>query len=77
VKRNVEFVLAPQHETSCDSEIQTKKDFKSKFIKQLGSSLTNLIKEQRQKERIRMHTVILSNDLNSRRTKTVTGFANT
>jgi len=31
----VEFVLAPQHETSCDSEIQTKKDFKSKFIKQL------------------------------------------
>ena len=37
----------------------------------------NLIKEQRQKERIRMHTVILSNDLNSRRTNTDTGFANT
>jgi len=23
----VEFVLAPQHETSCDSEITTKEDF--------------------------------------------------
>ena len=40
VERNVEFVLAPQHETSCDSEIQTKKDFKSKFRIQLGSSPT-------------------------------------
>ena len=24
---SVEFVLAPQHETSCDSEITTKEDF--------------------------------------------------
>jgi len=23
----IEFVLAPQHETSCDSEITTKEDF--------------------------------------------------
>jgi len=36
----------------------------------------NLIKEQRQKERIRMHTVILSNELNLRRMKTDTGFTN-
>jgi len=28
-----EFALHPQHETSCDFEIQTKKDFKSKFRK--------------------------------------------
>jgi len=32
--------LIPPHETSCDSEIQTKKDFKSMFRKQLGSSPT-------------------------------------
>jgi len=36
----VEFALHPQHGRSCDSEIQTKKDFKSKFRKQLGSSPT-------------------------------------
>jgi len=35
--RNVAFALHPQHETSCDSEIQTKADFKSKLRKQLGS----------------------------------------
>jgi len=27
VERNVEFVFAPQHRTSCYSEITTKKDF--------------------------------------------------
>ena len=27
VERSVEFVLAPQHDTSCDSEITTKEDF--------------------------------------------------
>jgi len=46
----IEFVLAPQHETYCDSEIQTKKDFKSKFRKQLGSlalmSLNSIDKEE-------------------------------
>jgi len=26
-ERNVEFVLAPQHETSCDPETTTKEDF--------------------------------------------------
>jgi len=36
VKGCAEFALHPQHEMSCDSEIQTKKDFKSKFRKQLG-----------------------------------------
>jgi len=33
----VEFALHPQHETSCDSEIQRKKDFRSKFRIQPGS----------------------------------------
>ena len=32
----VEFALHPQHEASCDSEIQTKKVLKRKFRKQLG-----------------------------------------
>jgi len=27
VERNVEFVLAPQHETSCDPETTAKEDF--------------------------------------------------
>ena len=38
-RRNVEFALHSQHETSCDPEIQTKKDLKREFIKQLGSLL--------------------------------------
>jgi len=42
VERNVEFVLAPQHETSYDSEIPAKEDFKSKFRKQLESSPTTI-----------------------------------
>jgi len=46
----VEFALYPQHETSCDSEIQTKEDFKSKFRKQLESlalmSLNSTDKEE-------------------------------
>jgi len=33
----VEFALHPQHETSCESETQTKEDFKSKFRKQFES----------------------------------------
>ena len=33
---SVEFALHPQHEASCDSEIQTKKVLKRKFRKQLG-----------------------------------------
>ena len=33
----VEFTLHPQHETSRDSEIPTKEDFKSKFRKEPGS----------------------------------------
>jgi len=35
-KATVEFALHPQHEASCDSEIQTKKALKRKFRKQLG-----------------------------------------
>jgi len=54
---------------------------KERFQKQVHKAawklIDNIIKEQRQKERIRMHTVILSSDLNPRRTKTDTGFANT
>ena len=46
----VEFALHPQHERSCDSEIQTKEDLKGKFRKQLGSlvliSLNNKDKEE-------------------------------
>ena len=46
----VAFALHPQHETSCDSEIQTKEDYKRKFRKQLGSlalmSLNNTDKEE-------------------------------
>jgi len=38
VKAHVEFALHPQHEASCDSEIQTGKDFKNKFRKQLERS---------------------------------------
>jgi len=32
----VDFALHPQHEASCDSEIQTKKVLKRKFREQLG-----------------------------------------
>ena len=32
----VEFALHPQHEASCDSEIQTKKVLKRKFREQFG-----------------------------------------
>jgi len=42
----VEFALHPQHETFCDSEIQTRKDFKSKFRKQLGSSPTTSLNSE-------------------------------
>jgi len=35
VGRNVEFALPPQHETSCDSETQTKEDLKKKSRKRL------------------------------------------
>ena len=40
----VEFVLAPQHETSCDYEIQTKKDFKKQVHKATWKLADNLIK---------------------------------
>ena len=46
----VEFALHLQHETSCDSEIQTKKDFKSKFRKQLGSSPTTSLNSEGKEE---------------------------
>jgi len=50
VSDTVEFALHPQHETSCDSEIQTKKDCKSKFRKQLGiSPTTSLIVKAKKK----------------------------
>ena len=43
---SVQFTLHPQHEASCDSEIQTKKDFKSNFWKQLGSSPTTSLNSE-------------------------------
>ena len=46
----VEFPVHPQHETSCDSEIQTKKDFKSKFRKQLESSPTTSLNSEGKEE---------------------------
>jgi len=46
----VEFALHPQHETSCDSEIQTRKDFKNKFRKQLGSSPTTSLNSEGKEE---------------------------
>ena len=39
-------MLSSQHETSYDSEIQTKKEFKSKFRKQLGSSPTTSLNSE-------------------------------
>jgi len=48
--QTVEFALHPLHETSRDSEIPTKEDYKSKFINQPGSlsiiSLNNKAKEK-------------------------------
>jgi len=44
------IALHPQHETSCDSEIQTKKDFKNKFRKQLGSSSTTSLNSEGKEE---------------------------
>jgi len=41
---NVEFDLAPQLETSCDSEIQTKKDFKNQVHKATWKLADNLMK---------------------------------
>ena len=42
----VEFALHPQHEASCDSEIQAGKDFKNKFRKQLASSPTTSLNSE-------------------------------
>ena len=50
VGRNVEFALHPQHEASCDSEIQTGKDFKNKFRKQLESSPTTSLNSEGKEE---------------------------
>jgi len=41
---SVEFVLTPQHETSCDSEIQIKKDFKKQVHKATWKLANSLIK---------------------------------
>jgi len=41
---SVEFVLTPQHETSCDSEIQIKKDFKKQVHKATWKLADNLVK---------------------------------
>jgi len=46
----VEFALHPQHEASCDSEIQTGQDFKSKFRKQLESSPTTSLNSEGKEE---------------------------
>jgi len=47
---NVEFALHPQHEASCDSEIQTGKDSKNKFRKQLESSPTTSLNSEGKEE---------------------------
>ena len=47
---SVEFALHPQHEASCDSEIQTGKDFKNKFRKQLESSPTTSLNSEGKEE---------------------------
>jgi len=46
----VEFALHSQHEASCDSEIQTGKDFKNKFRKQLESSPTTSLNSEGKEE---------------------------
>jgi len=49
---SVEFALHPQHETFCDSEIQTKEELKRKFRKHLGSVVVknnpNMLTHERQ-----------------------------
>jgi len=52
VGRNVEFALHPQHETSRDSEIQTKEDLKSKFRNQLGSLSTTSLNSKGKEETV-------------------------
>jgi len=68
---SVELALQPQYETSCDSEIQTKEDFKSKFRKQLGSlALMSLNSTDKKRSiRISLLKVASPNGLNSRRVK--------
>ena len=46
----VEFALHPQHEASCDSEIQTGKDFKNKSGKQLQNSPTTSLNSEGKEE---------------------------
>jgi len=50
MERCVEFALHPQHETSCDSEIQAKEDLKSKFRRQLGSFSINSVNSEDEEE---------------------------
>jgi len=45
-----EFALHHQHETSCDSETQIKKDVKSKFRKQIGSLQTTSLNSKGKEE---------------------------
>jgi len=54
----VEFALYPQHEASCDSQIQTGKDFKNKFRKQLESSSTTSLNKWRQRRNIGVSKVM-------------------
>jgi len=68
--RNVEFALHPQHETACDSEIQTKEDFNSKFRKTTWKFGANVIEQHKKRSiRISMLKVASPNGLNSRRVK--------
>jgi len=46
----VEFALHHQHEACYDSEIQTGKDFKNKFRKQLESSPTTSLNSEVKEE---------------------------
>ena len=71
VDATVEFVLTPQHETSCDSEMQTKEDFKKQVQKTTWKFGANAIEQHRQRRSIRisMLKVASPNGLNSRRVK--------
>jgi len=54
VGRNVKFALHPQHETSCDSEIQTIEDFEKQVQKTTWKFSANVIEQHRQRRSIRI-----------------------
>jgi len=54
----VEFALHPQHEASCDSEIQAGKDFKNKFRKQLESLPKTSLNSEGKEKTLEQHFLI-------------------